>query len=100
MAGHARGDIDRVEFLAGVGVLECAAVATPLDSAELDPLLAFFEDAARRRTVADPVAPLAFFLLGLGGAAFGIVVFDVAWHGRFRGVRKRLIEAASERGAR
>lgn len=71
-----------------------------LASDELDPLLAFFEDAARRRAVADPVAPLAFFLLGLGGAAFGIVVFDVAWHGRFRGVRKRLIEAASERGAR
>ena len=72
--------------------------ATPLASEELDPLLAFFEDASRRRSIADPVAPLAFFLLGLGGAAFGVVVFDVAWHGRFRGVRRRLIEAVSQRG--
>ena len=57
-----------------------------LASDELDPLLAFFEDAARRRAVADPVAPLTFFLLGLGGAACRLVR-----------VRRRLARAVPRR---
>ena len=71
---------------------------TPLAVEELDPLLAFFEDAARRRAEADPVAPLTFFLLGLGGAAVGAAVFDLAWLHRFRSVRRRLVEAVTGRG--
>lgn len=73
---------------------------TPLAPGELEPLLAFFEDAAKRRAEADPVAPLTFFLLGLGGAVFGFVVFDIAWQSRFRSVRRRLVEAVTPRGAR
>lgn len=73
---------------------------TPLASGELEPLLAFFEDAAKRRAEADPVAPLTFFLLGLGGAVFGLVVFDIAWQRRFRSVRRRLVEAVTPRGTR
>lgn len=72
--------------------------ASPLGNQELELLLAFFEDAAKRRTEADPVAPLTFFLLGLGGAAVGTVVFDLAWLRRFRSVRRRLVEAATRRG--
>lgn len=73
---------------------------TPLASDELKPLLAFFEDAARRRAEADPVAPLTFFLLGLGAAVFGLVTFDMAWQRRFRSVRRRLVEAVTPRGTR
>ena len=73
---------------------------TPLGAEEIDPLLAFFEDATQRRAVADPVAPLTFFLMGLGGAAFGIVLFDFAWRKRFRSVRRRLVEDVSLRGIR
>jgi cytochrome c2 len=70
---------------------------TPLVAGEIDPLLAFFEDAARRRAEADPVAPLTFFLLGLGGAAVGAAVFDLAWLCRFKSVRRRLVAAATGR---
>jgi mono/diheme cytochrome c family protein len=73
---------------------------TPLAPGELDPLLAFFEDAARRRTEADPVAPLTFFLLGLGGAIVGAFAFDLAWLHRFRSVRARLVEAVTGRTIR
>mgnify|MGYP001585549054 CR=1 FL=1 len=73
---------------------------TALAPEEIDPLLAFFEDATKRRAEADPVAPLTFFLLGLGGAVAGVVVFDFAWQRRFRSVRRRLVEAVTLRGTR
>lgn len=73
---------------------------TPLAPEEIEPLLAFFEDSAKRRAEADPVAPLTFFLLGLGGAVFGVVVFDLAWQRRFRSVRRRLVDGVTLRGTR
>jgi cytochrome c2 len=72
----------------------------PLATEELDSLLAFFEDASKRRAESDPVAPLTFFLLGLGGAAVGAVVFDFAWLHRFRSVRRRLFETVTGRSTR
>jgi len=72
----------------------------PLAPEEIEPLLAFFEDAAKRRAEADPVAPLTFFLVGLGGTVFALVVFDFAWQRRFRSVRRRLVEAVTLRGSR
>ncbi|MEW5983167.1 MAG: cytochrome c [Acidobacteriota bacterium] len=73
---------------------------TPLAQEELEPLLAFFEDSARRRAEADAVAPLTFFLIGLGGAVFAVVVFDFAWLWRFRGVRRPLVASATSKGTR
>lgn len=73
---------------------------SPLAPEEVEPLLAFFEDAAKRRAEADPVAPLTFFLTGLGGAVFVLLVFDFVWQRRFRSVRRRLVEAATLRGTR
>lgn len=71
---------------------------TALGPEEIESLLAFFEDAVQRRAEADPVAPLTFFLIGLGGAVFGVVVFDFAWQRRFRSVRRRLIDDSVRRG--
>jgi mono/diheme cytochrome c family protein len=72
----------------------------PLQADEILPLLALFENAARTRAVAGPVAPLTFFLMGLAGAAFGLVVFDLAWQQRFRSVRRRLVERVTLKGTR
>jgi len=47
-----------------------------------------------------PVAPLTLFLVGLAGASFGLVVFDLAWQRRFRGVRRRLVDRVALKGTR
>ena len=72
----------------------------PLAADEILPLLALFENAAQTRAVAGPVAPLTFFLVGLAGATFGLVVFDLAWQRRFRGVRRRLVDRVTLKGTR
>jgi cytochrome c2 len=61
---------------------------------EILPLVAFFEDAARRGGQDDSAARLNFFLLGLGGAVLGLVAFDAVWTRRFRNVRRSLVENA------
>ncbi len=61
---------------------------------EILPLVAFFEDSARRGGQDDSAARLNFFLLGLGGAALGLVAMDAAWKKRFRSVRRELVENA------
>ncbi len=66
---------------------------------EILPLVAFFEDAARRGGQDDSAARLNFFLLGLGGAAMALVAMDAAWKRRFRSVRRQLVENA-KRGVR
>jgi hypothetical protein len=71
--------------------LERRAVRTP---EEIEPLPALFRDAAKQRAEPDPVPPLTFFLVGVGGTVFALVVFDFAWQRQFRSVRRRLVEAA------
>ena len=61
---------------------------------EILPLVAFFQDSARRGGQDDSAARLNFFLLGMGGAALGLVAMDAAWKGRFRSVRRALVESA------
>jgi mono/diheme cytochrome c family protein len=61
---------------------------------EILPLVAFFEDTARRGGQDDSTARLNFFLLGLGGAALGLVAMDAAWKQRFRSVRRSLVEGS------
>lgn len=72
----------------------------PFTASEVEALLAFFEDAAKQRAEADTAAPLTFFLLGLGGAVLGLVLFDFAWKRRFRSVRRRLVDAVTLGGTR
>jgi mono/diheme cytochrome c family protein len=66
---------------------------------EILPLVAFFEDSARRGGQDDSAGRLNFFLLGLAGSALGLVVMDAAWKGRFRSVRRELVDNA-KRGKR
>ncbi len=61
---------------------------------EILPLVAFFEDAARRGGQDEGTARLNFFLLGLGGAALALLAMDAAWKRRFRSVRRDLVENA------
>ncbi len=65
---------------------------------EILPLVGFFEDAARRGGQDDSAARLNFFLLGIGGAAFGLVLMDAAWKRRFRNVRRALVENSRRAG--
>lgn len=59
---------------------------------EILPLVAFFEDSARRGGQDDSAARLNFFLFGMGGAAVALVAMDAAWKRRFRSVRKAMVE--------
>ena len=61
---------------------------------EILPLVAFFDDAAGRGGQDDSTARLNFFLLGLGGSVLGLVALDAVWRGRFRNVRRSLVENA------
>ncbi len=62
----------------------------PLDPEEIHALIAFFEDSAKRGGEEDMSGRLAFLLLGIGGAALGLIGMDAIWRKRFRGVRRFL----------
>ncbi len=65
---------------------------------EILPLIAYLEDAARKGGEDSSAAPLTFFLIGLGGAALGLMLFDQAWKERFRSVRRTLVLSSTHRG--
>lgn len=69
----------------------------PLDSeADILPLLAYFADLAQDPPESSQASTLIFILLGLAGAAAALMVFDVVWKGRFRGVRRALVESSRQ----
>jgi mono/diheme cytochrome c family protein len=63
----------------------------PLKVEEILPLAAYFEDAAKKGGQDDSVSRLNFLLIGLGGLALGLVLFDAAWKKRFVAVRRTLV---------
>ncbi|MCI0457989.1 MAG: hypothetical protein L0Z62_13575 [Gemmataceae bacterium] len=65
---------------------------------EILPLVAFFEHTARDGREDSGVSSLSFFLIGLGGAAAGLVAFDAIWRRRFRGVRRQLVHPETAGG--
>ena len=70
----------------------------PFDAeADILPLLAYFADLAEDPPESSQASTLVFVLLGLAGAAAALMIFDVLWKGRFRGVRKALVVESSER---
>jgi mono/diheme cytochrome c family protein len=64
---------------------------TPLNGDDILPLLAYFEDTAKKGGSDDTTARLNFLLLGMGGTVIGLVVLDGVWKKRFRGVRRQLV---------
>lgn len=71
----------------------------PLQPQEITPLIALFEDSARKGGQDDNASLLNFFLLGLGATVLGLVSLDAIWKKRLRGVRRALLERR-ERGER
>jgi len=63
----------------------------PIDSDEILPLVAYFEQEATQVAPDDMIARLNFFLIGLGGAALALAAFDSLWRRRFRGVRGPMV---------
>jgi len=70
----------------------------PIAPEEVLPLIAFLEDGARRGGQDESASQMTFLLIGLGGTALGLVLFDAAWKNRFRTVRKALVLASTKRG--
>ena len=62
-----------------------------LQSDEILPLLATFEDASKRSQPADTSSILNFFLFGFGGMVAGLVLLQLAWRGRLRFVRRLIV---------
>lgn len=65
--------------------------------ADILPLVAYFADLAQDPPESSQASTLIFILLGLAGAAAALMIFDVLWKGRFRGVRRALVAESSER---
>ena len=73
----------------------------PLQPDEIFSLLALFEDSAKQGGVDDSASALNFFLMGLGGAVFGLVSLDTIWKRRFRAVRRPIVHGETlNRGER
>lgn len=64
---------------------------TPLTNEEILAVTAYLESEARTRSGGDGSSRLTFLLLGLGGAAIGLVAADAVWRKRLRGVRRFLL---------
>ncbi len=70
----------------------------PLKSEEIHSIAAFLNQSGQEVVPADMRGPLTFFLLGLGGAIGGLVLFDGIWSKRFRAVRYPLVHGQREQG--
>lgn len=64
---------------------------TPLHGDDILPLLAYFEDSAKKGGADDTTARLNFLLIGMGGTVIGLVLLDGIWKKRLRGVRRQLV---------
>jgi mono/diheme cytochrome c family protein len=62
-----------------------------LQPEEIIPLVAYLEETAKHGREDGGVAPLNFFLIGLGGTVLALVAFDAIWRRRFRSVRRALV---------
>lgn len=66
-----------------------------LESDEILAVVAYLKDAAEAGAPAGQDGRLLFLLSGFAGAAAILVAFDFLWRGRFRGVRRALVEGAT-----
>jgi len=68
----------------------------PLDSEEILPLVAFLADQAEAPPESSQGATLIFVLLGLAGTVLTLLLFDVVWRKRLRGVRAPMVHGLAE----
>jgi mono/diheme cytochrome c family protein len=66
-----------------------------IEAEEILPLIAYFQDAAKRHEEDTAPRGLVFLLLGLGGAAGAVLLLNRFWRFRFRGVRRSLVKASA-----
>jgi mono/diheme cytochrome c family protein len=66
--------------------------AQPLDADEVLALVAYFQSTLQRNPEDAATARLNFLLLGLGGTIVLLGSFDIIWKGRFRSVRRSLVQ--------
>jgi hypothetical protein len=64
---------------------------TQIQPDEILPLVAYFEDAAKKGGQDDSSALLNFFLLAAGAMVVGLVSLDAIWKKRIHGVRRQLV---------
>lgn len=69
-----------------------------LQSAEILPLLAVFEDSSQQSQPANANSQIKFSLAGIAGALLGLAFMGWVWRGRIRTVRRALVSGA-QRGA-
>lgn len=62
-------------------------------------LVAYMKDQSEHERTGDHGRPLAFLLASIGGLVVALLVMDLVWRRRFRGVRRTLIAKASKRRA-
>ncbi len=70
---------------------------TQIQPDEILPLVAYFEDAAKKGGQDDSSALLNFFLLGAGVMVLGLVSLDAIWKKRIHGVRRQLVQRRTRR---
>ncbi len=71
---------------------------TQIQSEEILPLVAYFEDSAKRGGQDDSSALLNFFLISAGVMVVGLVSLDAIWKKRIHGVRKQLVQRRTRGG--
>lgn len=69
-----------------------------LRSEEILPLIALFEDSARKGGQDEAVGLLNFWLIGLAGSVVGLVICGSVWKDRFQAVRRALVGGNGNRG--
>ena len=72
----------------------------PLQPDEIFSLLSVFEDSAKKGGPDESAGPLNFLLLGMTGAGVGLASLGAVWKGRFRGVRRTLVEGSAKKQPR
>ncbi|MBT4496319.1 MAG: cytochrome c [Gemmatimonadetes bacterium] len=70
----------------------------PIDEEEILPLIAFLKSETEKDLQESSAPLINFVLVGVAGAFVLLIVFDRIWNGRFRAVRRPLIDQAYGQG--
>ena len=78
----------------GASTMQAVFRQHPLQSDEILPLLAVFENASQKAQPANSGSEINFFLAGFAGLCVGLAMMGWVWRGRFRNVRRSLVNRA------